>query len=187
MKNKSLHTFVLTALFAAMIAVLTFYVKVPTVGGYVHLGDAMIYLAASFLPTPFAVIAGSLGGALADFAGGYTQYIIPTAIIKALIALPFSCKDNNKLFTKRNMLMVIPAGLITIIGYYFAEVVILSVSQSSSFSAFADLFFTPPMWISASYTFLGNGVQAVGSAILYIIFALALDKGRVKQKFNKMF
>ena len=41
---------VITAMFAAMIAVMTAFVQIKTpTGGYVHLGDSMIYLAASFL------------------------------------------------------------------------------------------------------------------------------------------
>ena len=185
--KKSLQLTVLTALFAAMTAALTFYVKFPTVGGYVHFGDAMIYLAASFLPMPFAATAGALGGALADFAGGYTQYIIPTFIIKALIALPFSNKNESKLLTKRNTVAAFAAGIITTVGYYLAEVVILSIAQSSSFAAFGEKFFNPAVWISACYTFLGSAVQAIGSAVLYIIFALALDRAKIKQKFGNMF
>ena len=59
MKTKhSAHTLhiVIAAMFAAMIAVMTAFVQIKTpTGGYVHLGDSMIYLTASFLPLPFAV------------------------------------------------------------------------------------------------------------------------------------
>ena len=46
---------VIAAMFSAMIAVMTAFVQIKTpTGGYVHLGDSMIYLAASFLPLPYA-------------------------------------------------------------------------------------------------------------------------------------
>ena len=58
-----------TALFAALICVTTayiFHIPFGTNGGYVHIGDTLIYLAAAILPAPYAMIAGALGGAFAD-------------------------------------------------------------------------------------------------------------------------
>ena len=55
--NQPLYRAVLAALFAAAIALATAYllhIPLPT-GGYVHLGDTLIYLAACLLPTPYAV------------------------------------------------------------------------------------------------------------------------------------
>ena len=58
-----------TALFAALICVTTayiFHIPFGVNGGYVHIGDSLIYLAAAFLPTPYAMFAGAIGGAMAD-------------------------------------------------------------------------------------------------------------------------
>ncbi len=47
-----------TALFAALICVTTayiFHIPFGVNGGYVHIGDSLIYLAAAFLPTPYAM------------------------------------------------------------------------------------------------------------------------------------
>ena len=55
-----------TALFAALICVTTayiFHIPFGVNGGYVHIGDSLIYLAAAFLPTPYAMFAGAIGGA----------------------------------------------------------------------------------------------------------------------------
>ena len=49
-----------TALFAALICVTTayiFHIPFGVNGGYVHIGDSLIYLAAAFLPTPYAMFA----------------------------------------------------------------------------------------------------------------------------------
>ncbi|CDG01693.1 ECF transporter S component [Clostridium chauvoei] len=49
---------VLTALFAAIICITTAFIfHIPTGmnGGYIHIGDAFIYIAASLLPTPYAI------------------------------------------------------------------------------------------------------------------------------------
>ena len=59
-----LRQLVLTALFASAITVMTAYIlhiPIPT-GGYIHLGDALIYLAACLLPAPYAAAAAAQGG-----------------------------------------------------------------------------------------------------------------------------
>lgn len=58
-----------TAVMAALTTLMTayiFHIPVGVNGGYVHLGDTMIYLAAAFLPLPYACAAGAIGGGLAD-------------------------------------------------------------------------------------------------------------------------
>ena len=67
--NKNLKKITVTGLFSAMIFVLTMFVKVTVPSGYVHLGDAMIYICAVLLGSPWALIAGALGEGLADVAG----------------------------------------------------------------------------------------------------------------------
>lgn len=74
---------------AALVTVTTAFIKIPSMFGYSHAGDSMIYLAASILPGPYGIIASSIGGALADLISGYPQWAIPTAIIKAFNAVPF--------------------------------------------------------------------------------------------------
>ena len=64
-------TIAMSAMFAALVTVTTAFIKIPTpVGGYVHPGDSMVYLAASVLPGPFGLIAAAVGGALADLISG---------------------------------------------------------------------------------------------------------------------
>ena len=56
--NKQLIYVVMAALFAAMITVFTAYVlRIPAGNGYIHLGDSFIFLAASLLPLPYAIVA----------------------------------------------------------------------------------------------------------------------------------
>lgn len=62
-ESKKLRLLCLAALFAGAIAVTTAYllhIPIPT-GGYIHLGDALIYLAACLLPAPYAVGAAMVG------------------------------------------------------------------------------------------------------------------------------
>ena len=88
MSRKShLHWLTTAALFAAAIAVMTaymFHIPIPT-GGYIHLGDALIYLAACLLPAPYAAAAAAAGAGLADLLTA-PMWVLPTLIIKPLVA-----------------------------------------------------------------------------------------------------
>ena len=63
----------MSALFTAMVCVATLFIHlpVPMTGGYVHIGDALIYLAATMMPMPYGMAAAALGAGLADAMGGY--------------------------------------------------------------------------------------------------------------------
>ena len=83
-KTKDLTT---TAAFAALVFIMTYFLKVPAPNGYTHLGDCMIFLAVLLLGTKRGALAGGIGAALADALGGYTHYILPTFFIKAIMAV----------------------------------------------------------------------------------------------------
>ena len=84
MRNKkSIINLAMGAVFAALIALMTSQIKMPTGinEGYLHFGDCMIYLAACTLPLPYALLAAAIGGATADILAGAAVWAIPTAII----------------------------------------------------------------------------------------------------------
>ncbi len=169
MKNKKLYKFVLSAAFAAIIFAATAYLpRIPIfggAGGYVHVGDAFIYLAASLLPLPFAPLAAAIGGALADALTGFMIWAPATFIIKALMALPFS-SARQKIITLRNAVAATASGLICIAGYYLYEAAVIS-----NFTA-----------ALASIPF--NAVQAVVSGAIYLVAGLALDRIKLKSRVN---
>lgn len=171
--NKTLNNIVLTALFAAMTTLTTAYIlhiPVGTNGGYIHIGDAVIYLAACFLPTPYAICAGAIGGGLADFISpGGQVWVLPTVIIKSIITLPFSSKDKNKIVTKRNIVAIFIAACVTIGGYYVAEALLISNS-----------------WITPIASLVPNLIQAAGSAVVFLVIGFALDKADIKNKLKKI-
>ena len=174
MKTKhSAHTLniVIAAMFAAMIAVMTAFVQIKTpTGGYVHLGDSMIYLAASFLPLPYAVAAAAIGGGIADLLV-YPETLIYTVIIKAVNAVFFSAK-SDRLLTKRNALMTIPSGLVTVVGYSISKLIRLLLAGDSFRSALVNALWKMPE----------NSIQAVASALIFIAIAAAFDKADIKKR-----
>ena len=164
MKFNKVKLLVVTALFTALCVVCTMFVSVPMpgTGGYIHFGDAIIMLAATLLPWPFSIFVGAVGGALADIfvAPVWAPY---TLVIKALVALCISNK-KQKMLNVRNIIGVIVSFAITIGGYYLAESLIYG------------------NWIAPVASMIGNLIQCVGSAIIFVLLSLTLDKMNFKTK-----
>ncbi len=173
MRNKkSLLRITNTAIFTAIILLATSVIKFSTgLGeGYIHLGDSFVYLAACVLPFSYCLVAGALGGGLADILSGYAIWSIPTMLIKMLNMIPFVlvCRKHksSKILSKQAVLMTVVSGVITIAGYFVTECILYSVA-------------------SATLSLIGNGVQAVASGIIFVIIAKATDKINLKSKISK--
>ena len=153
--KRSGRDLVTAALFAAVIALTTaylFHIPVPT--GYIHLGDAFLYLAASLLPLPYAVAAASLGAGLADLLT-YPAWALPTLLIKAAVALLFTSRGETFL-CRRNVLALFGAAVLSPTAYGVACVAMTGTALSfSSLSAATNgsLSYFP---VIASYTSEGN-------------------------------
>jgi uncharacterized repeat protein (TIGR04002 family) len=164
-KNKTFSGLALAALFTALIFIATAYLpRIPIgSGGYIHLGDAVIYLAASLLPRRLAMAAGALGGALADVLSGFPLWAPFTLILKAAL-VPFFTDLPEKILCKRNVAALFAAFPVTVGGYYAAEWV-LTGSRAVPLA-------------SVPY----NAIQAAGSAAVYVLLALNMDKAGLKER-----
>ena len=155
---------VYSAFFAAIIFLTTayiFHIPAPN-SGYVHLGDAFIYISACILPMPYAAVAGAIGCGLADLVSGAVVWIIPTVIIKALMVLPFS--NKGKIMTKRNFIATLISGFGSMILYLLVEMAI----------------YGNPM--AVLMTIPHGSIQPIGSTILFVIVAMAFDKIKIKER-----
>ena len=110
-----------------------------------------------------ANIAAAVGAGLADIVSGAPIWAPFTLVIKACIALLFTAK-KEKLLNKRNALALLGAWPITCAGYYIAEAIITG------------------NWIVPAAGIPANTIQAAGSAVLFVLIALALDKMRFKSR-----
>ena len=153
----------ISGILSALVFVITAYLHIPTYNGYVHCGDGLIFLAACVLPMPYSIIVGALGAMLADLLTGFAIWAPGSMIIKGLLARLFTCK-SNKILTKRNLVMLLPAALISTAGYYLYEALITG-------SFIASLSGIP-----------GSIIQAVASSILFVVAGLAMDKYNIKKK-----
>lgn len=161
--NNQVKQLVMTGLFAAIICVATLllHIVIPfsQQGGYIHIGDTFIYIAASVLPLPFAMLAGAIGAGLADLISA-PVYVIPTLIIKALMAACFT-NQGQKMLCKRNVIATVLAGLICIIGYYIAE----AIMSGNLIAPLAAV----PMGL----------IQPMASGILYVFAAKMIGSKRL--------
>ena len=151
-RNKELNTrsqvyeLVLTGLMAALVMAATsfFRIPVPATNGYVHLGDAMIFLSVMILGRRNGTIAGATGSALADLLGGYAHWVPWTFAIKGLMAFAFGtllilmysrrketdiadstkAKDDASLISIGTVIAMALSSLIMIAGYFIAQRII---------------------------------------------------------------
>ena len=135
-------------------------------GGYIHVGDSLIYLSSILLPFPCGMIAGGIGGGLSDLLSGSPEYVIPTFIIKVLnsLVIYIIASRSQKIINVRSVIAAILSGLITVFGYYFTAVIL--------WGGFKAQLGTIP----------GNIFQAVGSAVIFIVLGLAFDSAKLKEK-----
>ncbi|MCI9603401.1 MAG: TIGR04002 family protein [Ruminococcus sp.] len=161
--NGATSKLVTAGLFAAMITIMTayiFHVPYGANGGYIHFGDALIYLGAVFLPRPYALAAAAVGGGMADILT-VPVWAPATVIIKMLIVLPFTCKEG-RILCPRNIAAPFLAAVVSAAGYYLAEGIL--------FGSFA----------APLASLAGSAVQSGGSAVIFLALAAALDKMHMK-------
>lgn len=109
------------AMLAALVCLLTFIIKipVPATGGYTHLGDCMIFIGVLLLGWRKGALAAALGAAMADLLSGAAIWIIPTFIIKGLMAATMGLL-TEKIWVKTKFGWIFGAvvgGMIQVVGY----------------------------------------------------------------------
>ena len=165
--KKTTKNICFSAMFAAMVFALTMLHVPIGAGGYIHVGDAVIYVVALLMGGPWAFLSAAIGAAVAGLVSGVAVYAIPSMIIKVLIAVPFVMisKKSEKLLNVKSALFTVLSGAITILGYFVTDLIVYREG------AVADL--------------PANVIQAVGSAVVFLILAFALDRADIKTRFKK--
>ena len=141
----SLDLLARAALFAALIFLGTYALRIPIPSGYIHFGDGFLYAAALLLPPVYSAAAGAIGGLLSDILAGYAVYAPWTAVIKGLMALPaaFLCRSSRLVacfcggqekLPLREWIPVAAAllisGALNVGGYFLADSVLYGLSAA---------------------------------------------------------
>lgn len=155
--HKHIKLICISAMFAALVFVATFLVKVPLPVGYVHIGDGIVFLASALLPLPYAMVASAVGVGLADLCAGYAIYIPITVIIRILTVFFFSRK--KPMLSWHNIIALAASIVLCAVGYWAFEAIFV---YKSGIAALAGLPF--------------NIAQSALGAIIYIIVSKAAGK-----------
>ncbi|MEA1975486.1 MAG: ECF transporter S component [Bacillota bacterium] len=174
MSNSKTRKIVIVALFTALVAVATMAIKIPTINGYIHLGDTMVYLCGIFLGPIYGPIAAGVGSFLADILSGYAIWSMPSLLIKALDALVFGLIFKKVIFENvtaeslvvKYVLSLLIGGSIMVAGYFVTSVVIYSYAGALS-------------------SVIPNIVQAIGGGIIAYPIFIALKNQKIINKFDK--
>jgi uncharacterized repeat protein (TIGR04002 family) len=163
--DEKIKLYAVSAIFAAIIMVTTAFIKIPGPFGFMHIGDAVIFIAASLLPVPLAAAASAIGAASADLIAGYPMYIIPTIIIKILMTLTFIRGSKaKKIVDIRNIVAVLSASVIGIVGYFLADLFLYGNGAVMSLPF--------------------NILQEAAGMVIYIVFGITIDKSGLKKLFK---
>lgn len=160
MTNDRTKEIAMTALMAALVFVATYLIKIPNpaTGGYSHMGDCMIFLGVVLLGRKNGAIAGALGGALSDLLAGAALWILPTLIIKFILAFIMGTIIESEPDSRKLQLAgAVLGGIFQIVAYTLAKVVLLGAKV-----AFASL---PNVTI-----------QTTVGVVLFIILVSVLSK-----------
>jgi len=167
--SNHLRNLAMAALFAAMTTLSIVVFRVPVGQGIIHVGDAVIFLAACLLPKPNALAAAAIGGGMANILTPTTIWLPATVIIKPMIAAAFTSK--GKIINTRNICALFWAAFVTVFGYYLWAALVVYGSLSN------------PSWVTPFFPSVWGGLtQAGGSAVIFLLVAAALERMGIKSR-----
>lgn len=133
MKSKDTFSVAYTALMAALVFVATYLIKIPNpaTGGYSHMGDCMIFLAVVILGRRDGAIAASIGGALSDLLAGAAAWIVPTLVIKFIMAFIMGTIIlKEPMNTKRQFVGAAAGGIFQMVSYTVVKIVLIGIGPA---------------------------------------------------------
>lgn len=157
------------AMMAALVFIATYSLKVPSLHGYTHLGDCMIFISVLILGGKKGGIAGGIGASLADLIGGYMIWIVPTFFIKFVMACIMGL-FVEKFLSNVKFNWVIGAcvgGLFQIIAYTVVKIPLFGMAYA----------------IAGIY---GLTLQTISGVIISILLISVLAKAKVINKLREV-
>lgn len=157
---------VLAGIFAALIFVITYFIKIPlpavTRGAYINLGDTAIYIVASLINPLYAMFAAGIGSAMADVAYGGGIYIPATLVIKGLMGWVAAIIARQGKFGAYIISCVV-AGIIMVAGYGLFETAVFGLKTALASSVY-------------------NLIQLAGGVIAALPFYVAIQRIKAAEK-----
>ncbi len=137
--KKLIFHIVTTSVNAAIIFVLTFFVKIPYANGagYFNFSDALILFSTAFFSPIEGIIGGIIGTCIADILSGYSAFAPFTALAKGLEALLFYVLLyllKNRKYLKYISFFISP--LIMVLVYFVSYILLFNIEYALSSSIF---------------------------------------------------
>ncbi|MEI6286825.1 MAG: ECF transporter S component [Bacillota bacterium] len=146
------------AMFAVLVFVATYALKVPIFHGLPHMGDAVIMALALTFGKQAGAVAGALGAMLSALLSGYNILWLPVSfIIHGLEGYLTGWIGYNSRFFSRRLLAVVIGGLVMAVLY-----------QGVSFLYYGIGAVLPQ--------FIGNVLQFSSGVVVSLILASALER-----------
>ena len=174
--NKHTTKIVLAAMMMCVIMVAIMFIRIPIpfTQGYVHPGDAMIFLAVLVLGWKYGAAAAAFGAMLGDVMGGFAAWAPWTFCIKGIMAIIMGLiielairKERSRGFVMVIIIIgMVAAGSFMTAGYYAAEGIMYG------------------NWVVAALGIPWNIGQFAVGMVLALILAEALCKTPARKHFT---
>lgn len=166
--NKSVKKMAYAGLMAALcfLGTMIIYFRTPT-GGYLHIGDSMVFLTGALLGPVYGGFAAGIGSMFADLAAGAPMWMPATFLIKFAMAavMGLFLKKTDKIACIKAIIAMVIGVVLLIAGYYLAELII----TQNWLASFID---------SAG----GNLIQGVSGSIIGFIVMVVFDRTKLTAK-----
>lgn len=153
---------VLTGLMVALVCICTMVIQIPIAGtgGYVNIGDSMIFISSIFLGPINGMIAGGIGSAMADVFSGYSQWALFTLFIKGFEGFIVGMIMKNSFSIMKAFIATFVGTCTMVVGYLFAGVIL--------YGSFAASITSVP----------SNFIQGIICMIISILFSYVLVQNK---------
>ena len=160
----------ITAIGIALVYVFTAFINVrlpiAAAGGLIHLGNVPLFIFAIIFGKKTGAIAGGIGMGLFDLLSGWGAWAPFTLVIVALMGFEVGLITEKKHGYVWNVVAIVFAGVIKVVGYYIAEVILYG------------------NWAAPMASIPGNLVQIGVAAVIVLIVIEPLKKAANKEKLS---
>lgn len=161
-KESNVKFVTITAIAIALVYVFTAFINVrlpiAAAGGLIHLGNVPLFIFAIIFGKKTGAIAGGVGMALFDLLSGWGAWAPFTLIIVGLMGFEIGWIAEKKQGYLWNVIAILLAGVIKVVGYYIAEVILYG------------------NWAAPVASIPGNLVQIGVAAVIVLIIIEPLKK-----------
>jgi len=148
---------------ACLVLLGTMILRLPVSAyGYIHLGDALIYVFAVYWGKRYGALAGAFGACLADILSGYAFMAPSTFVIKFAMGFAVGRLADKRRNVFKNIFAVAIGALIMLAGYFITMLIITGNLYTA--------FFGETVWDFA---------QAVGGVAMYLALGTVIFRLRL--------